>query len=454
MTKRSSSLCSAAVFLLLANFSGGNALALESEIGHAMLDNGLQIYVIPDTRSDVVTHALWIPVGSADDPVGKSGMAHLLEHLMFKGTKNTPAGQFEQSVESYGGRQNAFTSVDFTAYVETVPAIALREMMDFNADRLRNATISDDDVETERGVVVSERLLRVENDPSARLNETLRAMLFVHHPYGIPILGWREEMESISREDVRAFYAQHYQPNGAILIVAGNTTLEEVVALAEKTYGDIPQGEKRAPRVRVSEPPGVAMRSASLEDPKVQQPTWRRYYIAPSFSHLAKDNRVEEAYALSVLSHILGGTRTSRLYRSLVSEKKKALAAGSFHQGLNLDKGTLALYAVPAEGVSLEDVEALVEAEIANLLASGVSEKEVERAKRYVRASHIYERDASSSLVNLLGAILTSGGTLEDFNLWLKRFEEVTPESVQAVAQKVLLDHGAVNGYLRRKTPQ
>ena len=359
----------------LAAACAGMALALTLVVGSPAegavfkpetftLDNGMQVVVVTNRRAPVVSHHVWYKVGSADSPLGKSGLAHFLEHLMFKGTANLEPGEFSRIVARNGGNENAFTGPDYTGYFQTIAKDRLELVMRMEADRMVNLVLDDDEVVRERSVVLEERSQRTDNDPGARLGEQLNATQFYHHPYRLPVIGWRHEMETYSREDALDFYRAWYAPNNAVLIVAGDIDAAELRPLAEKYYGAIP-ARPVPERDRVQEPPQDARREVVLSDPRVQQPYWLRSYLAPSFSAGAS----EHAYPLEVLSEILGGTSTSRLYRSLVIEQKLATSAGAYYRGTALDLTTFRVYATPRPGVSLDQLEAAVEAELDRLEA-------------------------------------------------------------------------------------
>src|SRR5262245_20383145 len=247
------------------------------------LANGMQVVVIPDHRTPVVTQMIWYKVGSADETAGKSGLAHFLEHLMFKGTANHPAGEFSKTVLTVGGNENAFTSTDYTGYYQRVPRDQLARMMEFEADRMTGLILKDENVLPERDVVLEEYNMRVANNPEARLNEQIMAALYLNHPYERPVIGWHQEIEKLDREDALAFYRRFYAPNNAILIISGDTDVKEVRPLVEQYFGKIePQPAIPARRIRPQEPEQVAPRTVTLADPHVEQPQVKRYYLVPS----------------------------------------------------------------------------------------------------------------------------------------------------------------------------
>src|SRR5437762_10109395 len=295
-------------------FSAGSAVAQTTVTSERpasfTLDNGLQVLVIPDHRTPVVTQMIWYKVGSADETPGKSGLAHFLEHLMFKGTAKHPAGEFSQTVLRIGGNENAFTSLDYTGYFQRVPREHLAKMMEFEADRMTGLILKDENVLPERDVVLEEFNMRVANNPDARLSEQIMAALYLNHPYGRPIIGWRQEIEKLDREDALAFYKRFYAPNNAILVIAGDVDATEVRPMVERTFGDIPaQPAIPEKRVRPQEPVPAAQRTVTLSDPRVEQTSVRRYYLVPSSTTAASG----ESPALDVLAQLMGTGSNSYL---------------------------------------------------------------------------------------------------------------------------------------------
>jgi zinc protease len=411
------------------------------------LSNGLTVVVIPDHRTPVVTHMIWYRVGSADEVSGQSGLAHFLEHLMFKGTERNPAGKFSRVVATIGGQENAFTSQDYTAYFQRIAKTNLEEVMHFEADRMTGLVLTDQDVLPEREVVLEERRTRTDNDPGQQLAEAMTAALYVNHPYGRPIIGWMHEIRELNRESALAFYRRHYTPNNAVLVLAGDIAETEARALAERTYGKVAKRVDVAPRVRPLEPEPRAHRRLSLADPRVKQPSMFRYYLAPSY-RTAENG---EAEALEVLAQILGGGSLSRLYKTLVVEKGIASSAGAWYQGAALDATKFAVYASPRPDVSLESLEAALDEVIADVAAKGVTKDELDRVKARINASTIFSQDNQTSLARIYGAALTTGMSVESVQAWPARIRAVTPEAVQAAAKKWLELRRAVTGHLLLK---
>ena len=411
------------------------------------LDNGLQVVVVENSRAPIVTHMLWYKVGSADEPRGQSGIAHFLEHLMFKGTETLAPGEFSDIIARNGGRENAFTSLDYTAYFQTVASDRLELMMRHEADRMQNLVLSDEVVLPERDVVLEERNSRTDNEPSSQLWEMLRASLYLHHPYGTPVIGWQQEIEALDTDDALAFYDRWYAPNNAVLVISGDVTVEDVRPLAERYYGVVPR--KPVPdRVRVQEPAQWAGRRVELASPRVGQPSVSVAYLAPSFRTARLAGMPERPYALQILGEVLGGS-TGRLYRSLVIEQALAAGAGNSYDGTSLDGTHYTFWASPRPGVEVEAVEAALKAEIEAVLDEGITAEEVEAAKTRLTAQAIYARDSVGSAPRIIGAALTTGSTLEDLEDWPNRIAAVTSDQVTEALRALIDPTRSVTGVLR-----
>jgi zinc protease len=416
------------------------------DVSSFTLANGLDVVVIPDHRVPVVTHMVWYRNGSADDPIGQSGIAHFLEHLMFKGTSRHPAGEFSKVVSALGGQENAFTSYDYTAYFQRVAREHLRTMMEFEADRMTNLLIEEGVVAPERDVVLEERRMRVETDPAAQLSEAMAASLFLHHPYGIPIIGWMHEIEGLSRRHALDYYERFYTPENAILVVAGDVTPDEVRVLAEATYGQVAARGERPERFRPREPEPVAARHITVSDPKVEQPTFQRLYLVPSCRNAP--NR--ECYALELLAEILGGGPTSYLYRKLVLERGIAVNAGAWYMSSAMEDTRFCVYAVPAQGVSLQDLEKAIDEALKAVTAEALDPHAIERAKIRLVAETIYSTDSQSSLARIYGSALAIGETIEEVRRWPAEIEAVASADLASVAERYLVLRRSVTGYLQK----
>lgn len=425
--------------------------AFADQVTSFSLDNGMEVVVIEDHRAPVVVHMVWYRVGAADEPPGVSGIAHFTEHLMFKGTEAFPAGAFSEIVEANGGSGNAFTSWDYTAYFQRVAADRLDLMMQMEADRMEGLTLSPEDVSTEREVILEERNQRTDNDPGALFTEQRRAAQYMNHPYGIPIIGWRAEMEELGRDDALAFYKRFYAPNNAILVVAGDVEPDEVRALAETRYGAIPANPALTPRARPQEPPQLAARRLSYSDPRVAQPYVMRSYLAPERDPGAQEN----AAALVFLSELLGGDgATSYLGQKLQFERQVAIYSGAFYSGTSLDDTTFGLVVVPVEGVSLKEAESALDEVLAQFMEDGIDREKFETLKFQLRASEIYERDDVQGLAQKYGQALATGLTVQDVQDWPKVLDAVTPEDVMAAARDLFRPERSVTGYLMRPDMQ
>lgn len=410
------------------------------------LANGMQVVVISDHRAPVVTQMVWYKVGAADEPQGKSGVAHLLEHLMFKGTERFGAGVFSDVVAKNGGRENAFTSTDYTGYFQTVAVDRLETIMELEADRMVNLTLTEEQILSERDVVLEERRSRVDNDPSSQLSEQMTAAQFLAYPYGKPVIGWHSEVSQLTLKDALDFYVKHYAPSNAILVVAGDVTVEQVRPLAEKYYGAI-AARVVPPRLRTDEPPQLAARRLEMSHPRVPQPIWRRSYLAPS----VKWGESEHALPLTILAEVIGGGATSRFYRSLVVEKKLAAQASAFYGSSNLGPSRFFLVGVPVNGGSIDDVEAEMLALVERVAEEGITAAELERAKNGMLASAIYARDNVQGAARTFGAALAIGRTIEDVESWPDRVEAITVEDVNAAARFVFDNAKSVTAVLLPK---
>lgn len=440
---------------MLGRLGAGAALALTLALPAAAdepvttftLDNGLNVVVIEDHRAPVVVQMIWYRVGAADEPAGHSGIAHFLEHLMFKGTEKIAPNAFSGIVEAQGGDDNAFTSWDYTAYFQRIAADRLDLVMEMEADRMRNLRLTEEDVLTERQVILEERAQRTDSDPGSLLMEQMRAAQFLNTPYGIPVIGWRHEMEALSREDALSYYKRFYAPNNATLVIAGDVTPEAVKVLAEKYYGPLKPSEGIVPRIRPQEPPQLAERRLVLEDERVSEPYLFRSYLAPE----RDPGNQREAAALTVLAELLGGNgQTSVLARALQFDTQTAVYSSAFYDGTSIDDATFGLVVMPAQGVSLTDAEAALGKVLADFLKTGPDPAALERIRTQVRAGEIYARDDVESLANRYGQELSVGLTMTDIDTWDEALSAVTAEDVIAVAHKVLDRKNAVTGWLTR----
>jgi zinc protease len=420
-------------------------VAAADQVTSFTLDNGMDVVVIEDHRAPVVVHMVWYRAGSSDEPPGSSGIAHYLEHLLFKGTDTLEPGEFSATVAKNGGSDNAFTSYDYTAYFQRVASDRLGLMMQMESDRMVNLRLTEEDIATELNVIIEERNQRVENNPASLFREQKSALQYLNHPYGDPIIGWQHEMSNLGMEDALGFYKTYYAPNNAVLIVAGDVEPDEVRALAETHYGKIPANPDLPERSRPQEPRQMAERRMIFEDPRVAQPYVTRSYLAPE----RDSGEQEKAAALTLLAEILGGGTTSLMAEKLQFETQRAVNTAAYYWGTSLDDTTFTMVVVPAPGVTLQQAEDAMDEVIVSFLETGVDPEQLERIKMQVRASQIYARDDVGQLANRYGRALTQGLTVEDVQAWPDILQEVTPEQIVEAAREVFDRDKSVTGWLK-----
>jgi zinc protease len=411
------------------------------------LKNGMQVVVIPNHRVPVVSHMVWYKVGSADEIDGKTGLAHMVEHMMFKGTKKVGPEQFSRLVAANGGQENAFTNEDYTAFFQNVAKDKLPLMMQLEADRMANLALRDADFQPERQVVIEERRMRTENEPEALLQEQMRAALFLDGGYHHPVIGWHQDIDAYQIADVVDFHRRWYAPNNAILVVSGDITADQLRPLAEKYYGVIPPRPLPV-RVRRPEPEPVAARQLEIRDQDVHQPSWARYYLAPSYHVGAHSGEHGDGDPLQLLAEIIGSGPTSRLYQELVVEQKLAASVSAEYDPDSLGQTIFAIAATPQAGVDIEVLQTALVNSLKKIALSGVSQAELERAQRKLRADVIYAKDSYHTGAMVFGQVLTTGGTIADVEDWPRRIAAVSKVQIDEAAKRLLLDQRSVTGLL------
>jgi len=407
------------------------------------LANGLQVVVVSNHRVPIVTHMIYYRVGAIDEPAGQSGIAHFLEHLMFKGTDTLAPGEFSAIVARNGGRENAFTTPDATSYFQSIARDRLEVVMRIEADRMTNLVLTDEIIEPERQVVLEERRSRVDNEPSSQLHEEAQAALYLNHPYRKPIIGWEHEIRRLTREQIVDFYRAWYTPNNAILVLSGDITLNEARSLAEKYYGVI-QSRPLPEREVWQEPPQRTDRHVELKHPQVRQPSWSRRYLTSSYGY----GNAENVYALQVLEQILSGGSTSRLYKSLVIEQKVAVAAGAWYRASSRGPTTFGFAATPRSVEKISAMEMALDAEIFRLVKEGVTNEEVTLAVARLQADAIFARDSNRVPARMLGGALVIGRSVEDVESWPERIGAVTAIDVKRAARAVFMNRPSVTTLL------
>jgi zinc protease len=431
------------------SFAATSSVAdISNQVFETRLDNGMQVVVIQDNRAPVVTHMVWYRAGSADETAGVSGVAHFLEHLLFKKTKNLADGELSRVVAENGGSDNAFTSYDYTAYYQRVASDRLGLMMSMESDRMINLDLDPDDIYTERDVIIEERNQRTETNPNALFREQFNAALYQNHRYGVPVIGWRHEMSALELDDALDYYRQFYAPNNAILIVAGDVDPQQVFVLAQTYYGPIPANPNLGERTRPQEPPHSAARRLQFYDERVAQPYVVRSYLAPERDSGDQDR----AAALTLLADVLGGSQTSVLVQKLQFDDPQAVYVSASYSGVSLDRTTFDLVIVPAEGVSLQQAEAALDAAVADFIETGVDAEQLERIKGQYRASQIYARDSVTGLAQSYGRALTSGLTIADVQDWPDILQSITADDIIAAARDVFAAKNSVTGWVMAET--
>ena len=424
------------------------ALARDNEdVTHFTLNNGMEVVVVEDHRAPSVQQMVWYRAGSADEPKGSSGVAHFLEHLLFKATDKMDAGEFSATVAKNGGRDNAFTSYDYTAYFQRVAADRLELMMQMESDRMKNIRLTPENIATERDVIIEERNQRTENDPSALFREQLNAAQYLNHRYGTPVIGWMHEMRELDLQDALDFYKLYYSPNNAILVVSGDVEPDNVRQLAEQNYGEIPANPELPERLRTQEPPQTAERRLTFRDDRVAQEYVSRSYLAQE----RDPGDQKTAAALTILAELLGGGTTSYFAEKLQFDTSIATYSAAFYSGQSLDDTTFNIVVVPQPGVSLQDAEDAMDAAVAGFMKDGVDAEQLERIKQQVRAEQIYARDNADSVANRYGSALAIGLSVQDVQDWPDVLEAVTADDIMQAAKDVFNREASVTGWLMRE---
>jgi zinc protease len=400
------------------------------------LANGLKVIVKEDHRAPTVVSMVWYKAGSMDETNGTTGVAHVLEHMMFKGTKAVPAEEFSRIIAAAGGRENAFTSLDMTAYHEQLHKSQLPLALRLEADRMANLTLSKGEFDKEIQVVMEERRLRTDDQPDALLYEQLMSTAFTAHPYRVPTIGWMNDLMNMKWTDARRWYDTWYAPNNAVLVVVGDVVPQDVFTLAERYFGSIKTKvlPQRKPQI---EPEQHGVRRVTVKAP-AELPQLLMGYRAPILKDVDKDR---DPYALEVLAGVLNGN-ASRLTSTLVREQKIAISAGASYENTQRGPGLFVLSGVPASGVTAAALEQALRGEVEKIAAGGISEAELKRVKAQVVASQVFQRDSTVFQAMLMGTLETAGYSYDSDDVMMARLKQVTAEQVQAVAKKYLVDDG------------
>lgn len=407
------------------------------------LANGLRVIVKPDRRAPVAVSMVWYRIGSVDEQGGITGVAHVLEHMMFKGTKAVPAGEFSKLIAAAGGRENAFTSRDYTGYFQTLHKSALPLSFRLEADRMANLVLSPEEFAKEIKVVMEERRWRTDDRPQSVMYERLMATALTAHPYRNPVIGWMNDLENLTIDDTRRFYEQWYSPNNAIVVVVGDVVPAEVFALAEQHFGPIPRKvlPSRKPQ---DEPPQLGLKRLTVKVPAEQAQVLMAYRTP----RLTKPDEEWEPYALDMLESVLSGNAAARLPQRLVKTDRLAASAGASYEGVGRGPGFFYLSGTPAQGKSAAEMEQGLRREVQRVIEEGVTQQELDRVKAQAIASQVYQRDSMFFQARQIGWLETVGLSYRDENLFIEKLQQVTPEQVREVARKYLVDDALTVSYL------
>ncbi|MBF0310109.1 MAG: insulinase family protein [Magnetococcales bacterium] len=442
-----------AVGLLLLVFaqevSAGDTVAEKTWLAHRdfRLENGLRVVLVQEPKAPVVVTQVWYRVGSVDEEPGRTGLSHMLEHMMFRGTPDHPDGEFSRIVSHLGGDDNASTSQDFTQYYVKIASNHLERILALEADRMHNLRLEEEVLRTENAVVQEERRSRTDSDPQARMAEKFQERLFSGHPYGHPIIGWMADIQAHRRDDLARWYRLHYAPNNAALVVVGDLDLDRAQRLVETYFASIPPAES-LPDGRIARPPLPEQpQRLVVEDATARVGLWNMAFSAPS---LAQGDAEREVMACEVLTELLGGGLSSRLYRRLVVEEQLAVAVNAGYGGMERGGGTIQLQVTPRSGVDAVRIEEQVRAVIERLRQEPVDETELQRVRNNLIAGHVFTQDSAYYLAHSIGRSVTAGidwrGQVLDYPHHLR---EVAVADVQAAAGRYLDPQRATIGWLQ-----
>ena len=408
------------------------------------LDNGLKVVVIENKRAPVVTQMLWYNVGSKDEAYGKSGIAHFLEHLMFKGTKNYSGGFFSNFISKNGGTENAFTSFDYTAYYQVVPSDKIEKIIELEADRMKNLTLTKAQVEIEKKVILEERRQRIDSEPSSILDESMRKSLFPNHTYGIPIIGWEHEIKSLEHNDVLSFYKKFYDPSNAVLVFSGDIDFQKAKTLTKKYYGNIKAKKNKIERLELEDPPLKTRLNVQYNHKDVKQQIWKRLYKVKSYNYSPK-----KGVALDIGLKILAGGSTSILYDELVKKEKVLSAIGGYYQGMSKYDGTIYFYAIPNKNINFKELEVKIDKTMRFAVENQITDKKFEIQKKKYLYDSIYLRDSILQPAQIVGEALTIGLSLNEIENWNDNIEDLKLEDVITELKVFLKNKNFVNGTLK-----
>ena len=408
------------------------------------LQNGMQVVVVENHRAPVVSSMIWYNVGSVDETYGKSGLAHFLEHLMFKGTEKFKNGEFSDFISKNGGTENAFTSFDYTAYYQIIPSEKIEKILEMEADRMKNLVLSKKQIETEKSVILEERSQRIDSSPSSVLDESMRKSLFPNHTYGTPIIGWKHEIENLTYEDIFEFYNKYYDPSNAVLVLSGDIKIKDAKRITKKYFGKIKSNKVKQKRNYLTDPPLKTKIQINHEHPNVEQPIWKKLYKTISLTE-----SIDDGLALDIGLEIIAGGKTSILYQELVTKQKIFAAVGGYYQGLTKGPGNIYFYAIPNKNLSPKDIDIKINDVLKNVIKKGISPDDFNRKKKEYYYNFIYQQDGIGKPAQIIGEALSVGIKLEDLENWDQRINELSIEKVNEALNRFLENKNFVTGMLK-----
>ena len=407
------------------------------------LKNGLKVVVVENKRAPIIAQMIWYNFGSNVEEKGKSGLAHFMEHLMFKGTKKYPESYYSDFISQIGGSENAFTSYDYTAYYQIYPSNNFEKIIELESDRMKNLTLTKKNVEIEKKVILEERYQRIESDPSSQLDESMRSILYPNHPYGRPIIGWRHEINDLNFEDVRNFYKKFYEPQNATLVLSGDVSLREAKNVVKKYFSNI-KNINLPNTKKIYDPELVTSIFVEHSHPTVKQNIWKKIYRVDSYNE-----SIENGIALDLGLKILAGGTSSLLYDKLVNEKKIFSMIGGFYQGLTRDKGYVYFYAIPNDKISIKKIEKLINDQLTFSIENDLSQARLDIEKKKYFFDSIYTLDGILKPSEIIGEALTVGLSLDDIENWNQNLESITLDKVKEQMRIFLENKNYVVGSLK-----
>ncbi|MAI29996.1 MAG: peptidase M16 [Rickettsiales bacterium] len=431
------------VLLIILSLFFSNSFSNEQTAPYSFkLKNGMKVVVIENKRAPVIAQMVWYNFGSGIEEKGKSGLAHFMEHLMFKGTRKFPDNYYSNYVSKIGGSENAFTSYDYTAYYQVFPKSELKKIMKMEADRMTNLTLTEENVEIEKRVILEERFQRIESDPSSKLDESMRSILFPNHYYGRPIIGWRHEIEGLTYDDVLSFYKKNYKPNNAVLVLSGDVDLEKAKKLSKKYFGKIRKGKKE-PKLKVMDPDLNTNIFVTMKHSTVKQPVWKKFYRTISYK-----SDIDDSIALDMGLKIVASGTSSLLYQKLVEEKKTFSVVGGYYQGLTKGEGNVYLYAISNDKKKSEEIDRIIMKEFKNIINEKLTPKRFEIEKKKYFFDTIYKKDGVLNPAQIYGEALTVGLTMDEIKKWREKVNNISLDDVKKTLDQLYENQNYVIGEL------